>query len=86
MVESCDSRLVGHNSAKGKNLLRRLRLRKEMELYMGWRIRDEQIYYATCHSFINHSCRLCFARAACKTVIKRLGIAWHGHLALIVEV
>ena len=31
----------------------------EMGLYLGLRSWEEQIYYAICHSFVNHSCRFC---------------------------
>ena len=41
----------------------------DIELSLGLRNREEQIYYAICHSFVNHSCKFCFAPATCKTVI-----------------
>ena len=34
MVENCDSRPLGHNSARGTNLVTNLRLRRKMESYV----------------------------------------------------
>ena len=69
MVENYESRDLGHNSAKPRNLVTNTKLSREMELCLGWRSWEEQMYYATCHSFINHGCKLCFARATRKIVI-----------------
>lgn len=69
MAASCDSRPLGQNSARVTDLATNLKLRRERGLYLRWTNWEEQIYYAICHSFIIHSCKLCFARATCKTVI-----------------